>query len=256
MQTTQKRNVQLARLHRVVRDNVPTSSWGINLKLFKRYAKGILIQEGILYYRTKSGVITPILTFDLLVDVTVTYHVRMGHVGRDKLQAGVEAHMWHPKIGNIVRELCGSCAVCQTMKIGHQLTVPPTVRVQASDPFDLVSADLMEMPPSSSGKCALLVMIDHFTKWACAVPIQDKTSRTVSQAMKNQVLPTLLRVPRRMLTDNGSEFIGPQFQELLRTMNIQHLKTTPLTPAANGEVERMNRTIQELLRGYGAKIDS
>lgn len=250
---TQRRSRVLSKLYRVIRDGIPPARWGKELKSYKRYHSGMIIREGAVCYRTRTGKVSPVLTFELLVDITVTYHVRMGHSGRDKLQAGVEGLMWNPKVGKVVRELCATCAVCQTMKIGHQLTVPPTVRIQASDPFDLVSADLMEMPLSNSGNCAVLVVIDHFSKWVAVVAIEDKKSETVSNAFREKVFPSLLRLPRRILTDNGSEFIAGPFRQLLESMNIQHIKTTPLTPAANGEVERMNRSLQELMRGYGAK---
>ena len=56
------------------------------------------------------------------------------------------------------------------------------------------------------------------------------------------------RLPERLLSDNGPEFVSEAFKEVLRKYGIQHTFTTPLHPASNGAVERLNRTICEMLR--------
>ena len=56
------------------------------------------------------------------------------------------------------------------------------------------------------------------------------------------------RIPVRVLTDNGPEFTSEAFGTLLERYNIVHVRTTPYKPSSNGAVERVNRTIGELLR--------
>ncbi|CAI7843644.1 unnamed protein product [Closterium sp. NIES-53] len=46
-------------------------------------------------------------------------------------------------------------------------------------------------------------------------------------------------------TDNGGEFIGADFEVVLKKKGIQHQLTVPYNPQQNGVAERFNRTLQE-----------
>src|SRR5256885_3462406 len=53
---------------------------------------------------------------------------------------------------------------------------------------------------------------------------------------------------KTLRTDNGTEFVNLEMEELLSRMGIKHEKTVPYTPEENGSVERDNRTIVEVGR--------
>ncbi|CAI7762974.1 unnamed protein product, partial [Closterium sp. NIES-53] len=46
-------------------------------------------------------------------------------------------------------------------------------------------------------------------------------------------------------TDNGGEFIGADFEAVLKKKGIQHQLTVPYNPQQNGVAERFNQTLQE-----------
>ncbi|CAI7933688.1 unnamed protein product [Closterium sp. NIES-54] len=46
-------------------------------------------------------------------------------------------------------------------------------------------------------------------------------------------------------TDNGGEFIGTDFEAVLKKKGIQHQLTVPYNPQQNGVAERFNQTLQE-----------
>ena len=104
----------------------------------------------------------------------------------------------------------------------------------------------MVLPRTSEGNIGLLVVIDHYTKWTSAVPIRNKTSATVAKVLEQRVLPNLVFKPRRILSDNGPEFIGEEFRALLASYGIDHQFTTPNQPSSNGLVERANRTLSRV----------
>jgi hypothetical protein len=60
----------------------------------------------------------------------------------------------------------------------------------------------------------------------------------------------LCRYPRpsAVIYDNGKEFTGGEFQELLDSYAIKHAPTTVKNPQANGVVERMHLTLADMLR--------
>ncbi|CAI7735083.1 unnamed protein product [Closterium sp. NIES-53] len=50
---------------------------------------------------------------------------------------------------------------------------------------------------------------------------------------------------KEIRTDNGGEFIGNDFEVVLKKKGIQHQLTVPYNPQQNGVAERFNRTLQE-----------
>lgn len=54
--------------------------------------------------------------------------------------------------------------------------------------------------------------------------------------------------PQKMLSDNGPEFTGKEFEVMLREWGIDHVLSTPYMPSANGLAERPIKTLTELLR--------
>ncbi|XP_041378905.1 uncharacterized protein K02A2.6-like [Gigantopelta aegis] len=49
-------------------------------------------------------------------------------------------------------------------------------------------------------------------------------------------------------TDNGANFVSKEFEAYLSDHDIEHKRTTPLWPQANGEVERKNRTLLKVMQ--------
>src|SRR3954464_728439 len=50
-----------------------------------------------------------------------------------------------------------------------------------------------------------------------------------------------------MSTDRGSEFINELMEALTRIYGTHHVKTTAYHPQGNGQVERTNRTLKNIL---------
>ena len=54
--------------------------------------------------------------------------------------------------------------------------------------------------------------------------------------------------PYSLKTDNGPQFVSKEFEEFLRECGIEHRRSPPLWPQANGEVERQNRSLLKTLK--------
>lgn len=49
----------------------------------------------------------------------------------------------------------------------------------------------------------------------------------------------------RIISDNGTQFISKDFNEFLKFVGLQHIKTSIAYPQSNGKIERYHRTIHE-----------
>ncbi|XP_057335083.1 uncharacterized protein LOC130673887 [Microplitis mediator] len=87
-------------------------------------------------------------------------------------------------------------------------------------------ADLVEMIPYATVNKRnkyLLTVIDIFSKYAWAVPIESKNGSDVTSAMKS--IFQLGRVPKNLHVDRGKEFYNKEFQELMQRKNINMYST-------------------------------
>ena len=92
----------------------------------------------------------------------------------------------------------------------------------------------------------VLVLKDHFTKYAWCRPLKRKTSRLV----KHELIKLLNEVgwPLIFHTDNGSEFCAKVLTELIRDMPfICSVTGRTRVPSDQGSVERLNQEIKKLI---------
>lgn len=114
---------------------------------------------------------------------------------------------------------------------------------------DQWQADLLFLRPLSrynDGNNYLLTVIDIFSKYGWAIPIKKKTGEEVTKAFK-QIFKE--RVPEKLQTDKGTEFINKDAQLLFKENNI-HWFTTENVEIKCSVVERFNRTLNGKIRKY------
>ena len=93
----------------------------------------------------------------------------------------------------------------------------------------------------------LLVICDVFTKYVVAVPLRSSEATEIAQAFLDRWCNTF-GFPFHIHTDQGSNLTGALWQDLCRHLRIDRTRTTAYRPQANGQNERTNRTIVQLLR--------
>jgi hypothetical protein len=92
-----------------------------------------------------------------------------------------------------------------------------------------------------------LTCIDPVTNLTELVRIENKTMEHVAQQFENVWLSRYPR-PNYCVFDNGGEFIGHKFQELLTRFGITPKPITVKNPQANAICERMHQTVANVLR--------
>lgn len=110
---------------------------------------------------------------------------------------------------------------------------------------DLWQADLVEMIPYAKENADfkyILTVIDTFSKFAWVLPVKNKTSHIIVNAMRN-IFSQSKRIPKNLQTDMGTEFYNKHFKQLMKQHNINHYSTFSHMKACI--VERFNRTLKE-----------
>ena len=94
----------------------------------------------------------------------------------------------------------------------------------------------------------LLTCIDCFSKYAWVVPLKNKGSIAMCEAVRKLLVQANPRRPQRLQTDKGTEFLNKDVQKLLKAKGIHHFSTNSETKAAI--VERFNRTLKTRMWKY------
>ena len=104
-------------------------------------------------------------------------------------------------------------------------------------------ADMKDLSRKNNGYKYILTVIDCFSKYAWAIPIKDKTSKTVVDAFKELFRQSAPRVPLRLHTDKGLEFLNKDVKHYLTQKGVTMFQSNSDQKAAM--VERFNRTLKE-----------
>ncbi|KAL1264142.1 hypothetical protein QQF64_004497 [Cirrhinus molitorella] len=90
-------------------------------------------------------------------------------------------------------------------------------------------------------------MTDIFSKFTLAIPTRDQRASTVAQILVTEWF-CKFGVPGRLHSDQGRSFGSSLIQQLCQLYGVTRTHTTPYHPAGNGQCERFNRTMHNLLR--------
>ncbi|XP_064083847.1 uncharacterized protein LOC135199620 [Macrobrachium nipponense] len=211
----------------MVHSRVPASQLPHSCKRLKSKWSEFRVYQDLLFKELSDGHLVPVISFKVLIDLEAETYLQNAHLGIGKMTSMLRGLVWHHALTKVIRDLCRTCKECQMCKVSREVVFPPTLRISTSAPFELVAMDLISLPTSSTGYIGCLMIVDHYSKWVTAIPIRNKQTRTICQAIEERVFPSIPRVPVRFLTDNGPKFISHEFSALMERYNIIHIKITP-----------------------------
>jgi transposase InsO family protein len=173
-----------------------------------------------------------------------------GHLGIYKTFKRIQQLYYWPKMRQDIAKYVRCCDVCQRTKYDQEKPAGYLgARRSADQPWVMLSADCMgPFPRSSRGFKFLLVVTDTFTKFTLLFPLRAATSSNVARHLINDVF-MVYGVPKYLICDNGSEFIGPSVKRVAEEYQVKILLNASRHPQAN-PTERTNKTIIGMIRAY------
>jgi len=210
--------------------------------------------KGVLYctdtspnLKTRLRVVVPkILRRKLISEVhdgIMSPHHGIAHTCRRIQDVAWWPH-WRSDVIKYVME-CDRCQRVKNKKMMNQIPRPVTV---PSRPFQHIGIDVVgPLPTTSRGNVYILTVVDHFTRWAEAIPLVDQTTKSIAQAVIKNII-CRHGLFDTMTSDNGSVFVSELASYIYKELGIRRVKTTPFNPNSNGIPERLNGTMKSMLK--------
>ena len=104
----------------------------------------------------------------------------------------------------------------------------------------------MSLEQSKGGYENILVITDHFTRYAQAIPTRNQTAQTTARCLWESFIQHY-SFPSRIHSDQGRNFESTVIRELCKMAGIKKSRTTPAHPAGNGQCEEFNSTLLGML---------
>jgi hypothetical protein len=172
------------------------------------------------------------------------------HSGYNKTLENVLNTSYWPSISTDIHNWVGACYLCGIRKSGR--TDYP-IQYNKDNPgyaFQKVAMDILSgFPVSSKKNQYILVFVDLFSKFVIAVAIPDKEAKTIAWSFMLHVV-AVHGLPEVIHCDQGTEFKNLIMKELTEVFKIKQTFSSVAHPQSNGNVERMNRTLSDVISFY------
>ena len=91
-----------------------------------------------------------------------------------------------------------------------------------------------------------MVITDHFTRYALAYPSKTQTAQATARILWDNFI-CHYGFPEKFISDQGRNFESDLIKELCKIAGVKKVHTTPYHPQGNGQCERFNSTLCNML---------
>jgi hypothetical protein len=221
------------------------------LKSVKNGQDGYVVQDGLIY-KTNRLCIPDDPEIKSIILREHHDSPLAGHLGRDKTLERLSRNYHWPGMAASVREYVKTCPACQRNKPTNQapaglLQTLPTPEAR----WEQVTMDLItQLPKTPSNHDAIVTFTDRLSKRVLFAPT---TTSVDAPGLARVFFDTVFRhhgIPSTIISDRDPRFISNFWQSLFTLTGTRLGMSTAFHPQTDGQSERTNRTLEDMLRAY------
>ena len=219
------------------------------LNQFKRERNNLILQKGILYRQARPRELDETL---LQLVLPPAYrevalkgcHDEVGHLGLEHMLDLMRDRFFWPHMAIQMKEHIGKCCPCLAFKARQPKA--PLKNIMATHPLELVHLDFLCLEPGKGQEENVLVITDHFTRYTQAYVTRTQMAPMMAKTLWDKFI-VHYGLPKKILTDQGRNFKSQLVADLCELMGVQKIWTSPYHLQTNGQCERFNSTLINIL---------
>ena len=174
-------------------------------------------------------------------------HDNVGHQGRMRTLSLLRERFLWPGMQTEAIQHVLKCTRCFRRKTPSH--VAPLQPIYVTQPLELVHMDYLSLEPCKGNIENVLVITDHFTRYAIAYPSKTQTAQATARILWDNFICDY-GFPEKFISDQGRNFESDLIRELCKIAGVQKVHTTPYHPQGNGQCERFNSTLCNMLETF------
>ena len=176
-----------------------------------------------------------------------------GHLGFKRTIARIRHRFYWAGYTSFVERWCKRCTECQKRNQPSHHTRGQMKSYIVGEPMERVSLDILgPVTRTYKGNKYVIVVTDYFTRYAEAYGVPDIEAQTVADKLLEEFI-CRYGLPLQIHTDQGSQFTSDLFMQMCKKLNIDKTRNSPFHPQSSGLVERLNRTIEDMISKFVTK---
>ena len=203
------------------------------------------------YWTYQGRIVVPELMRNEIIEL---HHdsIVSGHFGWSRTLDLVARQFWWPQMRENIQDYVHSCGSCQRNKASNKRPYGLLNPLEISDTrWHTVTMDFItDLPETSRGHDAILVFVDKLTKYVHLVPTCKATS---AEEVSHLFLTHVYQhhgCPKVLISDRDPRFTSNFWKEFCSRLGIDPRFSSAFHPETDGQTERTNRVIEEVLRHF------
>ena len=179
-------------------------------------------------------------------------HPLAGHGGQRKTKHLATRNFYWPHMQADIDAYIRNCPVCQRVRSRNHKTYGLLQPLPVPEfPWEHISMDFItHLPETATGFSCLLVFVDRFSKMLHMVPTSISCDAEMTARLFFKEVVRLHGIPKSIVSDRDVRFVNSFWTELTKLLGTKALLSTAYHPQTDGQTERTNRTIEDILRAY------
>jgi hypothetical protein len=179
------------------------------------------------------------------------------HPGSTKMYQDLKQNLWWTRMKREIAKYVAECDTCQRIKASHLKTAGQLQPLPIpSWKWEDISMDfIVGLPTTSQHHDSIWVIIDRLTKSAHFIPVHTTyRARKYAELYLERVV-CLHGVPKTIVSDRGALFVARFWEQMQEVLGTKLLHSTAYHPQTDGQTERVNRVLEDLLRACVLQFD-
>ena len=172
-----------------------------------------------------------------------------GHVGHKKIRQKLARHFFWERMSQDCKSWTTTCPVCQRGNTARRAKAPLHPVPVITQPWKKIAMDVVQplsgLTRTTKGNRFILTIMDQGSRYPEAFALRRVTAADIARCLTE--LFARFGLPEEILSDNGPNLTSKLIEELLASLKISHIKTTPYRPQSNGMLERWHRDLKRML---------